>query len=67
MTANQDQLPMFLKIDDLKKLLRTSRNGVHEIINKNPDFPILRISEKRIRVPRDQFFTWMESKFKEGA
>lgn len=55
-----DDLPMFLNVKVVSKLLGISRSSGYELMNEK-GFPTLRIGN-RIVVPRDRFISWLESK-----
>ena len=54
----REELPLVLKVKHLQAILNCSRVAVYQLVHRR-DFPALRMG-KSIRVPRDQFFKWME-------
>lgn len=63
--TNKDNLPFMLKISEVTAILRMRKQDGYDLLKK-PGFPFIRISEKRIRVPRDAFFKWLEDQGKGG-
>ena len=55
-------LPEMLKMSEVAKILRLSRNGLNDVIDSNPDFPLFKISGKTYRVPSRELQSWMEAK-----
>jgi len=58
-------VPMFLKVPEVAEILQIPKKECYELIKQNKDFPYYRISERRIRIPRDEFFEWMKKHCKE--
>jgi len=56
-------LPMLLTVMDVKNILRIGKNSAYELINQK-SFPILRISERKIRIPKDEFVKWIKTNSK---
>jgi excisionase family DNA binding protein len=59
----KEDYPMVLTVSHIQEILHIGRRQTYELMNKE-GFPSLRIGKKSIRIPRDQFFEWLE---KEGA
>ena len=57
---NAEELPMIMTSKDVKNLLGINHNGVYELMRK-PGFPAVRVSERRIIIPRDRFLEWLDS------
>ena len=55
-----DELPMFINIPALSKLLGISQSSCYELMHEK-DFPSLRIGS-RIVVPRDKLIEWIEAR-----
>ncbi|MCD2345765.1 helix-turn-helix domain-containing protein [Clostridium guangxiense] len=58
-----NKLPMLLTVMDVKNILRIGKNSAYELINQK-SFPILRISERKIRIPKDEFVKWIKTNTK---
>lgn len=58
------QLPICMKLDDVSKVLGISRATAFNLA-KTPGFPAIRVGSKRLIVPRDKFFQWIERKAEE--
>ena len=56
---NAEDLPMIMTSKDVKNLLGINHNGVYELMRK-PGFPAVRVSERRIIIPRDRFLEWLD-------
>lgn len=56
---NAEELPMIMTSKDVKNLLGINHNGVYELMRK-PGFPSVRVSERRIIIPRDRFLKWLD-------
>lgn len=50
--------PITLSVKDIQSILNISRGTAYKLI-KRDDFPMSRVG-KVIRIPRDQFFAWMD-------
>ena len=55
-----DDLPMFLNVSSIAKLLGISQSTGYELAHEK-DFPAIKLGS-RIVIPRDQFFAWLEKK-----
>lgn len=55
-----DDLPMFLNVATVAKLLGISRSSGYELMHET-DFPAIKIGS-RIVVPRDKLVAWLEEK-----
>lgn len=55
-----EQLPMMLTVSDLQKVLNIGRNSAYELIYQK-NFPILRLGERKIRIPKDKFIEWIKA------
>lgn len=53
------KLPMMLTVEDIRKVLNIGKNSAYEIIYQK-NFPILKLSERKIRIPKDAFIKWMK-------
>lgn len=58
----KENYPSMLKIPEVAKLLRITKANAYAL-SKQDGFPLLKLSEKRTRVPRDLLFEWLR---KEG-
>lgn len=63
--ATFDQLPLTLQASDLSAILGISRAGAYMLMHRY-DFPTLFIG-KRMVVPRDKFFQWMDAQLAVSA
>lgn len=57
------KLPVMLTVDDIRKVLSIGKNSAYELIYQK-NFPILKISERKIRIPKDKFIEWIKSNTK---
>lgn len=58
MYHNNDELPLFLSVEVVSKVLGVSVSSGYELLYEK-DFPALRIGN-RIVVPKDAFVKWVE-------
>lgn len=56
---NRDELPAALKVSQVAKLLQIANSEAYKLVNSKA-FPVLRIGQKAIRIPRDAFLAWVE-------
>lgn len=56
-------LPIMLTVEDIRKVLNIGKNSAYEIIYQK-NFPILKLSERKIRIPKDEFIKWIKSNTK---
>ncbi len=61
--VKQDKLPLTLKVEEVASILGISRGGAFNLV-KSRGFPSIRIG-RRIVIPKEAFFNWMEEKTKE--
>lgn len=54
---SQEQLPLILQAKDIQSLLGISKGKTYELMNSR-DFPTVFLN-KRMIVPRDAFFEWL--------
>jgi len=57
---NTDDLPVIMSVKDLQNVLGIHSNNVYELVKK-PGFPSIRVSERRIVIPRDRFLQWLDN------
>lgn len=55
-----DALPLFLCANDVAKVLRISRAGAYDLMHSE-SFPTVYIGERRMVVPRDKLFEWINN------
>lgn len=55
-----DDLPMFLNVPTIAKLLGISQSSGYELMHEQ-EFPSIKIGS-RIVVPRDRFIAWLDAK-----
>lgn len=53
-----DKYPDILKVEDIMKILRISRNTAYNLV-KQEGFPLIRIKSD-FRIPKQQFIQWIE-------
>ena len=53
-----------LKVEEVKDILGISRASAYNLA-RSKDFPSIRVG-KRLVIPKEAFFRWMDSKLKEG-
>ena len=56
---NKEELPMYLSVLDIAKLLGISRSSAYEHTSKE-GFPKLRVVSGRIIVPREKLLVWLD-------
>ena len=59
------ELPMYLSVDQLAALLGISRAGAYTYVHTD-GFPLLRVGQKRMLIPRDKLLAWLDAQV-EGA
>lgn len=55
-----NQLPMMLTVADVKRVLNIGKNAAYELIYQK-NFPVLRLGERKIRIPKDDFANWIKA------
>ena len=55
------KLPMFLTVKDVQNILGIHNNSAYELV-KQPGFPAVRVSDRRIVIPRDRFIKWIDQR-----
>ncbi|WP_409068896.1 helix-turn-helix domain-containing protein [Clostridium caseinilyticum] len=64
MTEKQfEELPMLLTVDQMRKVLNIGKNSAYELIYQK-NFPILKLGERKIRIPKKDLLIWIESNTK---
>ena len=58
-STNFDELPLLLTTKDIANLFGISLPTAYELTRRT-DFPTLRVSERRIVIPKDAFKLWVE-------
>ena len=58
-------LPMYLSVDQLAAVLGISRTGAYAYVHTD-GFPLLRVGQKRMLIPRDKLIAWLDAQA-EGA
>ena len=56
---NKDELPLFLSVMDVAKLLGISRASAYELVREE-NFPKLKIVQGRTIIPRDKLLEWLD-------
>ena len=54
------ELPVIMTVKDVQNVLGIHSNNVYELVRR-PGFPSVRVSERRIIVPRDRFLQWLDN------
>lgn len=57
---NYQELPLVLRVDDVSKILGVSRKVAYRL-TRQQGFPVVRIGEKRLCIPREKFVSWLHS------
>lgn len=52
-------LPVLLTVKEVAALLRVAKSTAYELIYQK-NFPILKLSDRKIRVPKRQFLKWID-------
>lgn len=60
-----NELPVGMRIEDCARVLGVSRATMF-IEAKRPDFPKIKVGQRRWVIPRDKFLQWMERKAEEA-
>lgn len=55
-----NKLPMMLTVPDVQKVLNIGKNAAYELIYQK-NFPVLRLGERKIRIPKNDFLSWIKS------
>ncbi len=55
---NYNDLPLTLKVEQVAEILQVGRNTAYSLIRQK-GFPVVRIGEKRVVIPRDRFLQWL--------
>ncbi len=56
--ANFSDLPLTLKVEQVAEILQVGRNTAYRL-TRQKGFPAVRVGEKRVVIPRDRFFQWL--------
>ena len=64
-TKQREDLPYMLRVKDVQAILGLSREITYRLVHQ-PGCPCIRFGGS-IRIPRDQFFQWLESASHEQA
>lgn len=59
MIENYNELPVLLELNDLKNIFNIDMRLVYKIIRLN-DFPKLRISDHKIKIPKILLIKWIK-------
>ena len=57
MYKHYDELPLFLNVELVAKVLGVSPSTGYELIHE-PDFPVLKVGSRMV-VPKEQFIQWV--------
>ncbi|WP_080945198.1 helix-turn-helix domain-containing protein [Clostridium sporogenes] len=57
------ELPMLLTVNQMRKVLNIGKNSAYELIYQK-NFPILKLGERKIRIPKKDLLIWIESNTK---
>lgn len=57
--ATVQDFPLMLRVEDVVQILGVSRTYAYALIRRRT-FPVVRLG-KAIRIPRDRFFTWLDT------
>lgn len=60
-TLTKDALPEMLRMSEVAEFLRLTKHDAYELLPKIEGFPVIRLSERRMRVPKDKFLKWLDS------
>lgn len=55
----KNKYPELLKMSEVANILRITRQDAYDLLPGMEGFPLLKLSERRMRVPRDAFFKWL--------
>ncbi|KYN77145.1 DNA-binding protein [Clostridium sporogenes] len=58
-----EQLPMLLTVNQMRKVLNIGKNSAYELIYQK-NFPILKLGERKIRIPKKDLLIWIENNIK---
>ena len=64
---NKDELPEMMKVSEVAAFLRISIREAYDLLPRLEGFPIIKLSERRTRIPRDAFLNWLEEYKKASA
>lgn len=60
------ELPVYLSVDQLAALLGISRSGAYTYVHTD-GFPVLRIGQKRMLIPRDKLIAWLDAQTEDAV
>ncbi|MBV4445338.1 helix-turn-helix domain-containing protein [Clostridium tyrobutyricum] len=52
-------LPIMMTVKDIKDVLKIGTNSAYDLIHQKK-FPILKLSERKFRIPKDEFVKWVK-------
>ncbi|EPY2273188.1 helix-turn-helix domain-containing protein [Clostridium sporogenes] len=58
-----EQLSMLLTVNQMRKVLNIGKNSAYELIYQK-NFPILKLGERKIRIPKKDLLIWIENNTK---
>ncbi len=58
-TSGQNQTP--LSVEEAARILGVARATLYETIRTNPTFPVLKLGQNRLLIPRRAFQEWVET------
>ncbi|AKN34204.1 DNA-binding protein [Clostridium carboxidivorans P7] len=50
---------MLLTVTDMRKVLNIGKNAAYELVYQK-NFPVLRLGERKIRIPKDKLLDWIK-------
>ena len=59
MYKTKEEMPLFLTVMDVAKLLGSSRASAYELVRQE-NFPRLKIVQGRTIIPRDRLLEWLD-------
>lgn len=66
MVTSYDALPLMLTVKDLANVLGIALPSAYELV-KRVDFPAIRVSDRRIVIPKDALQKWVNHQTERGA
>lgn len=55
----KEKLPALLKVSEVAEILRITKHDAYDLL-KEGGIKYIKLSERRTRIPRDEFLSWLE-------
>lgn len=56
------KLPMLLTVDQARKIIGLGKGKMYEFLRTEKDLPIIKLSPRQTRIPKEEFLKWIYNK-----